>query len=136
MLRVCKPGGTISMANWTPTSFIAGIFKAVGKQVPPPAGVNPPSRWGEANWLNEAFADAQSVEVKPLDFNFRYRSAAHFIEVFKTYYGPTKKLSDALDAEHWSAFEQDLLALIDEQNAASDGSMNVPAQYLEVVITR
>jgi SAM-dependent methyltransferase len=92
LIRVCRPGGLIGMANWMPSSFIGHLFKTIGGYVAPPAGVKPPSLWGDESWIEQTFSPvASDIEVKPEAFMFRYRSAAHFIDVFKRFYGPTHK---------------------------------------------
>lgn len=137
MLRVCRPGGRIGMTNWTPAGFIGQLFKTLGKQLPPPAGLQPPSLWGTEAHLRELFgAGAAKIAVTPRIFNFRYRSAAHFIDVFRTWYGPVHKAFAALPADKAQALEADLTALLDGLNQAGPGSLVVPSEYLEIVITR
>jgi len=137
LVRVCKPGGQIGMANWTPGSFIGQLFKTLGKHVTPPAGVQSPAQWGSQAWLNETFsASASMIRVSQRHFNFRYRSPAHFIDVFRTLYGPVHKAFLSLDADGQAALEADILALIAEFNIATDGSMNAPAEYAEIIITK
>jgi ubiquinone/menaquinone biosynthesis C-methylase UbiE len=137
MLRVCRPGGRIGMANWTPEGFIGQLFKTLGRHLPPPAGVQPPSRWGVVSNLEAWFgASATGIQVKPLMFNFRYRSAAHFIEVFRTWYGPVHKAFAALPADGAAALERDLADLLNRMNRADNGSLVVPSEYLEIVIQR
>ena len=137
LARVCRPGGRIGLANWTPEGFIGHIFKTLGRHLPPPAGVQPPSRWGvEAN-LHTLFGEtARAVAVTPRVFNFRYRSAAHFIEVFRTWYGPIRTAFAALPADGAQALERDLTELLTRMNRAGGASMVVPSEYLEVVVTR
>ena len=137
LARVCRPGGRIGLANWTPEGFIGQVFRTLGRHLPPPAGVQPPSRWGvEAN-LHALFGDtAGAIAVRPRLFNFRYRSAAHFIDVFRTWYGPIHKAFAALPAEGALALERDLTELLDRMNRAGDTSLVVPSEYLEVVVTR
>jgi len=137
LARVCRPGGRIGLANWTPEGFIGQVFRTLGRHLPPPAGVQPPSRWGvEAN-LHALFGDtAGAIAVRPRLFNFRYRSAAHFIDVFRTWYGPIHKAFAALPAEGALALERDLTELLDRMNRAGDTSLVVPSEYLEVVATR
>jgi SAM-dependent methyltransferase len=137
LLRVCKPKGSIGLANWTPDGFIGQVFKTLGKYLPPPAGARSPALWGTRGRLGEMFdAGASSVKAQPRLFNFRYRSADHFLDVFKTYYGPVLKAFAALDAPKQEELRDDLYALIVRMNRASDGTMVVPSEYLEVVITR
>jgi len=137
MARVCRPGGRIGMANWTPEGFIGQLFKTLGRHVVPPAGVKPPSLWGVEQTLRAMFAgQAATIEARKQIFNFRYRSAAHFIEVFRTWYGPVHKAFASLPEEGASALERDLGALLESMNRAGPRSLVVPSEYLEVVITR
>jgi ubiquinone/menaquinone biosynthesis C-methylase UbiE len=137
LARVCKPGGKIGLANWTPEGFIGQLFKTIGKHVPPAPGAKSPALWGTQARLNELFAgQARWVEGTPRHFAFRYRSAEHFLEVFKTYYGPTLKAFSALDAAGQAALRHDIVSLVDGFNRATDGTMVVPSEYLEVVVTR
>lgn len=137
MARVCRPGGRIGMANWTPDGFVGQMFKAIGRQMPPPAGVQPPSLWGVESHLKTLFGDrAASISVTPRHFNFRYRSPAHFIEVFKAWYGPVHKAFGALPADKAAALEQDLTRLIETMNKAGNKAVVVPSEYLEIVVTR
>jgi ubiquinone/menaquinone biosynthesis C-methylase UbiE len=137
LARVCRPGGRIGMANWTPDGFIGQMFKTLGRHVPPPAGLQPPSLWGVEAHLRSLFDElAARVTVTPRIFNFRYRSAAHFIEVFRTWYGPIHKAFAALPADGAAALERDLTELLNRLNPAGATSLVVPSEYLEVVITR
>ena len=137
LTRVCRPGGRIGLANWTPEGFIGQVFKTLGRYLPPPAGVQPPSRWGvEAN-LHTLFGEmASTISVTPRVFNFRYRSAAHFIEVFRTWYGPMHKAFATLPADDAQALERDLTELLTRMNRAGPSSLVVPSEYLEVVVIR
>lgn len=137
MVRVCASGGTIAMANWTPEGFIGQLFKTLGQHIAPPAGVNSPAVWGTRNWLGETFGPhAESISVTTKTFMFRYRSPAHFVEYFRTFYGPVHKAFLALDDDGRKALERDILATIGRFDVATDGSMNVPAEYLEIIIQR
>lgn len=137
LLRVCKSGGKIGLANWTPNGFIGQVFKTLGKYMPPPAGVKSPALWGTSERLLEMF-DSKSIRIQtePCNFNFRYRSADHFLDIFRTYYGPLLKAFAALDGAKQNSLKDDLIALIARMNKASDGTMVVPSEYLEVVITK
>jgi SAM-dependent methyltransferase len=137
MARVCKPGGKIGLANWTPSSFVGELFKLIGRYLPPPAGVKSPALWGTEEHLHELFGDhLGSIEIEPKDFMFRYRSAAHFLEVFRVYYGPVHKAFGALDATMQESLAVDLMALAERFNRATDGSLAAPGRYVEVVIQR
>ena len=137
MLRVVRPGGKIGLANWTPEGFIGQMFKVVGKHVPPPAGVKSPLLWGSTARLGELFASAKaSVSSSKRDFNFRYKSPAHFVDVFRTWYGPVHKAFGALDKAGQAGLENDLIALIGRFNVSKDATMIVPSEYLEVIVTR
>ncbi|HKS15567.1 MAG TPA: class I SAM-dependent methyltransferase [Pseudomonas sp.] len=137
MIRVCRPNGRIGLANWTPQGFIGQMFKTLGRHIPPPAGALPPSRWGDEEQLHQLFGDAAgSVNVTRQHFNFRYRSAAHFIEVFRTWYGPVHKAFASLEGDAASALEKDLTQLLNDSNVAGASSLVVPSEYLEVVIRR
>jgi ubiquinone/menaquinone biosynthesis C-methylase UbiE len=137
MLRVCRSGGKIGLANWTPRGFIGQMFKTLGQYITPPAGVKSPALWGTRERLIELFgAGARSVRAEPRSFMFRYRSPAHFISVFKTYYGPILKALAALEEDKRQALLADLEGLISGLNRADDGTMVVPGEYLEVVIVK
>ena len=137
MLRVCRRGGKIGLANWTPDSFIGDLFKTIGRHVPAPAGVKAPSLWGTKERLEELFADAVSaIDATPQKFVFRYRSAGHWIDVWRQTYGPTKKAFAAVGDQGEAALEKDLHALVARHNMATDGTMVVPASYLEVVVAK
>jgi len=136
LLRVCRSGGKIGLANWTPEGFIGQLFKTLGKYLPPPAGAKSPAAWGTRARLNELFGTAASIAAEPRHFNFRYRSPEHFVEVFKTYYGPTLKAFAALDPTNQAALKNDILALIGRMNRAEDGTMVVPSEYFQVVVVK
>jgi hypothetical protein len=134
---VCKSGGKVGMANWTPEGFIGQLFKTIGKHVPPPAGIESPALWGTRQRMQDLFGEqAAKIEVASRHFTFRYRSPAHWLEIFKNYYGPVLKAFAALDASKQPALADDLIALIGKFNRAKDGSMVAPSEYLEVVITK
>jgi ubiquinone/menaquinone biosynthesis C-methylase UbiE len=137
LLRVSKSGGQIGLANWTPGGFIGQVFKTLGKYSPPPAAAKSPMLWGTRARLVEMFGSAASwIKTEPRIFNFRYRSDEHFVEVFKTYYGPLLKAFSALDLLQRTGLEKDLYDLIARMNKADDGTMVVPSEYLEVVLVK
>jgi ubiquinone/menaquinone biosynthesis C-methylase UbiE len=136
MIRVCRPGGKIGLANWTPDGFIGRLFKTIGKYVPPAPGVKSPALWGTKAHLDALFGAKATVAVASRAFAFRYKSPKHWLEIFRTYYGPILKAFAAIDPEAREALEADLYALLDEFNLAGDGTLVVPSEYLEIVITK
>jgi ubiquinone/menaquinone biosynthesis C-methylase UbiE len=135
MTRVCRPGGRIGMANWTPDGFVGQLFRTVGRHVPPPPGVQSPLQWGTEAHVRELFAGVSRIEHTPRQFAFRYRSPQHWVQVFRDFYGPTHTAFGALDANGQAALEADLLALLRSQSLGGDGLV-VPGEYLETVITK
>jgi SAM-dependent methyltransferase len=137
LARVCRSGGKIGLANWTPQGFIGQLFKALGKHVPPPPGVSSPALWGTRDWLAASFATkTRSIDIIEKNFVFRYLSPAHFVDVFRTYYGPVHKAFLALDPAGQTALEESILTTIAAFNTATDGSMRVPGAYAEIVMTK
>jgi ubiquinone/menaquinone biosynthesis C-methylase UbiE len=136
LVRVCRPGGKIGLANWTPESFIGKLFRTIGKYVPPAAGVKSPALWGNKAHLDALFGSSATVAAASRTFVFRYKSPRHWTEVFRTYYGPVLKAFAAIDPKARAALEADLYALLDEFNVAEDGTLVIPSEYLEVVITK
>lgn len=136
LVRVCRPGGAIGLANWTPTGFIGQMFKVIGQHVPPPAGVPSPLAWGTDERLAELLGPNVKLEVNRRHFVFRYRSASHFFETFKTYYGPTVRAWAALDEAGQASLRDGLIALADEHNRNAAGALAVPSEYVEVVAHR
>ena len=137
LVRVCKAGGKIGLANWTPGSLIGELFKLIGRYVPPPPGLKSPALWGTEERLRELFGSAiGSMQCERKHFVFRYRSAEHWLETFRTYYGPMQKAFGALDVGKQDALACDLVQLAGNFNRAGDGALVAPSEYLEVVITR
>jgi len=137
LARVVAPRGRIGLASWTPSSFIGRLFQVIGAHVPPPPGLTPPSLWGTESHLVELFGPrASDLRCERRSFAFRYRSAAHFVQVFRDYYGPTHRAFAALPADRQPALEQAILALIAEHDQGGGRGMVVPSEYLTVVITR
>jgi ubiquinone/menaquinone biosynthesis C-methylase UbiE len=134
LLRVCRSGGRIGMVNWTPEGFIGEMFRTTGRHVPPPAGLKPPVLWGSEARLRELFGDGiTSLTLTRRMFTFRYTSAEHWLDFFRSYYGPTLKAFAALDAAGQQSLAADLLDLARRYNTATDGTLAVPAEYAEVV---
>jgi ubiquinone/menaquinone biosynthesis C-methylase UbiE len=137
LLRVCRPAGTIGLANWTPEGFIGQVFRTIGKHIPPPPGVKPPALWGTEQRLRELFGDGISeLKITRRYFVFRYRSAQHWLEVFRTYYGPVLKAFAALDAAGQAGLASDLTDLLQRFNQGGSDTLTVPSEYIEVVATR
>ena len=137
LARVCRSGGRIGLANWTPSSFVGELFKLLGRYVPPPAGVRSPALWGTEERLRELFGTRlDSIAIEHRNFVFRYRSADHWLDVFRTFYGPLQKAFGALDSTKQESLAADLIALAERFNRATDGSLVAPGQYAEVVIRR
>jgi ubiquinone/menaquinone biosynthesis C-methylase UbiE len=137
MLRVTRPGGRIGLANWTPEGFIGRLFRIVGTYLPPPSGLKSPALWGTEPHIVELFgAQAMEIRTERKHFNFRYRSPAHWLQVFREYYGPVHKAFAALDSVRQKALETDIVRLLEELNVSGGSSLVVPGEYLEVVIVR
>jgi hypothetical protein len=137
MLRVTRSGGRIGLANWTPDGFIGQLFRIVGAYLPPPKGLKSPALWGTEPHIVELFG-TQAVEIKTQrkHFNFRYRSPAHWLQVFRDYYGPVHRAFAALDGARQNALEADIVRLLEGLNVDGGRSLVVPGEYLEVVIIR
>jgi ubiquinone/menaquinone biosynthesis C-methylase UbiE len=137
MLRVTRPGGRIGLANWTPEGFVGQLFKIVGAYVPPAPGVKSPALWGTEPYIVALFgSQADDIRCVRKQFKFRYRSIAHWIQIFRDFYGPTHKAFAALDAERRVSLGQDISALLERFNVAGPSSLVVPGEYLEVVIAK
>ena len=137
LLRVCRPGGKIGLANWTPDSYTGQMLKTVGKHVPPPPGVKPPSLWGTEERVQELLGEGvSSLKTTRRTYYFRYPSAGHFVAWFRDYYGPTVRAFAALEPEGQDALARDLKELLDERNTSGDETLVVPSDYLEVVAVR
>lgn len=137
MLRVVRDGGRVGLANWTPDGFIGRLFKVIGAHVPPPAGVKSPALWGTEPHIVELFGpQAAQIRCERRHFHFRYRSPAHWLQVFRTFYGPTHKAFAALDEAGAKALEREIAALLESMNTGGATSLVVPSEYLEVVVTK
>ena len=135
LARVCRSGGRIGLANWTPSGFIGELFKLIGRYIPPPSGVKSPSLWGTEERLRELFdANVGTLQAVRQNFVFRYRSPQHWLDTFRTYYGPVQKVFNAVGAAQQEALAADLIRLVQRFNRATDGAMVLPSEYLEVVI--
>ena len=134
--RVCRSGGKIGLASWTPEGFIGQLFKVLGKYIPPAPGTRPPSLWGTRAHIEALFPSDTIVVAEKRSFVFRYKSPAHWVEIFRTYYGPMVKAFAAIDAEAREALSADIYALLDKFNMSGDDTLVVPSEYLEVVVRK
>ncbi len=137
LLRVCRPGGTIGLANHTPDSWIGEVFRTTGRHIPPPARVKPPVLWGTEERLRELFGDGiTSLTATRRNFIWRFRSPEHYLDFFRTYYGPTLKGFEALGPDGQAALADDLKAAVLRFNRSDDDTLVVPSAYLEAVAIR
>ena len=136
LARVVKPGGRIGIVAHTPDGFIGNLFKVIAKHAPPPAGLRSPIQWGTEARLRELFIGSiADLKAEKRFYTFRDRSPEHFIEYWRSFYGPTLKAFEAVGESGRHGLEADMIELIGRFNAAEDGTMVVPSEYLEVVIT-
>jgi SAM-dependent methyltransferase len=137
LLRVCRPGGKIGLVNWMPEGFVGNMFRIVGEHFPPPPGIKPPPLWGTEERLRELFGEGvSSLHTRRRSYVFRYLSPGHFIEFFRTYYGPMNKAFESLDETAQDALAQDLEELLHRWNGSGDETVVVPSDYLEIVAIR
>jgi ubiquinone/menaquinone biosynthesis C-methylase UbiE len=136
LLRVCKPGGRIGLASWTPAGFLGRLFRLIGQYVPPIPGVRSPLLWGTDAHLRELFPGAATIEHTTRMFAFRYQSAEHWVYMFRSFYGPVHKAFAALEPDRQAALESDLVALLRSFDRGGPGALVVPGEYLETVITK
>jgi ubiquinone/menaquinone biosynthesis C-methylase UbiE len=136
MMRICRPGGRIGLACWTPEGFLGDLFRAVAAYVPPVAGVQSPLLWGTEPHIQKLFEGASTIRYRVQQFTFRYRSPEHFVEVFRSFYGPVHKAFASLDGSGQAALEADLVALLRRLNRGGAHGLVVPGEYLETVVTK
>jgi ubiquinone/menaquinone biosynthesis C-methylase UbiE len=137
LLRVTKAGGRIGLANWTPGGFIGQLFRVIGGFLPPPTGLASPAEWGMETRIVELFGPyARDIQAVTKQFVFNYRSPEHWIEFFRTFYGPVHKAFAALDATRQQELHDGIEALLRRLNRAGPGALAVPSDYLEVIITK
>jgi ubiquinone/menaquinone biosynthesis C-methylase UbiE len=137
LLRACRSGGRIGLANWTPEGVLGDSFRCIAKHVPPPAGLASAMSWGSESHLRSLFGSAAAeLRCERREFVFRYRSFEHWLDVFRTYYGPVHKAFAALDAQGREALAQDLRGVLQRYNRSGDATLVYPGEYLEVVVTR
>jgi SAM-dependent methyltransferase len=138
LLRVCRPGGAIALASWTPDGFIGDLLRVVSRYAPPPAGVRPPVEWGSVSRLGELLGDgAAPIAAHERVYTFHHRSAEEFADFFLTNYGPTERAAAGLDEDGRVAMRLDLAALAGTASRLSAGGpVAIDATYLEAITAR
>lgn len=137
LLRVCRPGGKVGLANWVPDGFVGNMFRTVAAHFPPPPGVRPPTLWGTEDRLRELLGEGvSSLDTRRRAYTFRYLSASHFLEHFRVFYGPMRRAFESLAEGEREALEKDLKDLIGYWNVSGNGTAVIPSDYLEVVAVR
>jgi ubiquinone/menaquinone biosynthesis C-methylase UbiE len=137
LARVCRPGGRIALATWTADGFIGEMLEVVAAHVPPPPGAPSPIRWGSESYLRELLGDRiEALVATERTFTFRFRSAAAFVDYFRTFYGPTVKAFEAAGAAGGDPLFTDLVELVHRYARTASGPVAIPATYLETVAVR
>jgi ubiquinone/menaquinone biosynthesis C-methylase UbiE len=135
LVRVTREGGRIGLTSWTPEGFIGQLFKTIARHVPRPAGIKSPVVWGSETRLAELFPD-DHVRTSRQFFHFRYTSPEHWLDVFRTYYGPLNRAFESLHPPQQEALEAEVLALLRRMNRGGRNSLVVPSEYLEAIVTK
>jgi SAM-dependent methyltransferase len=139
LVRVCKPGGAIVLANWTPEGQVGDLFRIMSRYLPaPPAYASPPALWGDDTHVRELFGGHDlELELERLTTPLRYDSADDYVGFMETYYGPTLKARERLTSEgRWAECRGELVAMMERRNEATDGRLLVAAEYLLAVVRR
>jgi ubiquinone/menaquinone biosynthesis C-methylase UbiE len=136
LARVCRPGGTIGLCNWTPEGKVGELFSIMSRYLPPaPAFASPPPLWGSEEHVLRLFADEDvELEFERATTPFLFDSAEHYASFFETNYGPTVKARERLTAEgRWDDCRAEIVEMMERRNVATDGSLEVPGEYLLVL---
>jgi ubiquinone/menaquinone biosynthesis C-methylase UbiE len=136
LMRVCRPDGRIGLASWTPDGFLGQLLRVIGEYVPPPAGVRSPLLWGTDGHVKKLFPDARKIRHTMRTFTFRYRSPQHWVDVFRTFYGPVHMAFRSLDTDRQASLERDLITLLRSRDRGFAAGLVVPGEYLETVVTK
>src|SRR5258706_14779258 len=137
LLRVCKPGGRIGLANWMPTEYGGDFVRMIAKYVPPPAGLKPALRWGTEEGLRELLGDGTTaIRTEQRKVTMYYRSVDHAVQMFRTHFGPMVRALQAIDAGAQDELRHDVATIFDRYNRATDGTLAMECGYLQVVATK
>jgi SAM-dependent methyltransferase len=136
LLRVCRRGGRVGMVNWTPDSYVAELFRAIGRHLPPPPGVRPPVEWGSEERLRELFGPEVAISAPRRSFLWRFPSPEHQAEFFATFYGPTNRALAALGSDRAAALKAEMVETVRRFNVSDDDTLVLRMDYLEAVIRR
>jgi SAM-dependent methyltransferase len=136
LVRVCRPGGRVGMVNWCPDGYVGALFRAIAGHLPPPAGLEPPGRWGDEAYLRELWGDTVTVAAPRKTFLFPFASPEHHVDFFARCYGPTLKAFEAVGEAGQGALRNDILDAVQRFNRADDGTLLLQMDYLEVVATK
>jgi SAM-dependent methyltransferase len=138
VLRVCRPGGTIALASWTPDGFIGDLLRTVTRYVPPPPGARPPVEWGTTARLRDLLGDDVGAVVAGKSVHtFRHRSAEDFADFFLANYGPTERAATGLDGDGRAAMRGELIELAaGASRLRARGPVAIDATYLESIVVR
>ena len=137
LIRVCKPGGKIALASWTSQSFVGRMCSTIGSHMSAAPGFKAPANWGREEWINEHLApSSSSISIEWKTYNFRYRSAQHYHDFFRSYYGLCRKAFEKVGPEGEAALTKDILNLVEEFDNAQDGSVCMPSPYAQVIMIK
>lgn len=136
MLRVCRSGGRIGMANWVPDGYVGQLFRVIGRHVPPPPGLRPPTDWGDEERLGELFGAQAKIETRHRSARMPFHSAVHWLDLFSSAYGPTRKAFEAVGEEGRQSLRSDLLEVATSLNVSGDDTLVIDGGYLEVVVRK
>jgi SAM-dependent methyltransferase len=134
LLRVCRPGGRIGMVNWVPDGYVAALFRAIGRHLPPPPGLRPPVEWGDEQRLRELFGPEVTIVAPRKTFLWRFPSAEHQAEFFATFYGPTNRALATLGADRAAELKADMVEVARSFDDSDDDTLVLRQEYLEAVI--
>lgn len=137
LLRVCKTGGTIGLISWTPEGFLGQLIALNAQHLPVPPGLDAPTRWGTEIGIQALLGNGiTDIRNTPRSIIWRFRSPAHWVDFYRTYFGPVAVAFSFLDEKGKASYESELLNLIDRYNTPSDGTVSISAEYLETIATR